>query len=101
MIPVSVWLKYDKKKVKFSSARIVSVTSNEPETGLDAEDLGPDSEITNVGKLKLRLRAERDPNGTGRIYTIVVEGKDAKGNVYLCQTTVTVPIEKPSKKKKK
>ena len=100
MIPVSVWLKYDKKKVKFSSARIVSVTSNEPETGLDAEDIGPDWEITNADKLKLKLRAERDPNGTGRAYTIVVEGKDANGNLYLCQTTVTVPIEKPSKKKK-
>jgi hypothetical protein len=100
MIPVHVWLKYDKKKVKFSSTRIVSVTSNEPETGIDAEDIGPDWEIVNAEKLKLRLRAERGANGPGRIYTIVIEGKDAKGDLYLCQTTVTVPIEKPSRKKK-
>lgn len=100
MVPVSVWLKFDRKKVKFSSARIVSVTSNEPETGLDAEDFGPDWEITNAEKLKLRLRAERDPNGNGRVYTIVVEGKDAQGNRYLCSTTVDVPLECQKKKKK-
>jgi hypothetical protein len=100
MVPISVWLNFAKKKVKFSDARIVSVTSNEPETGLDAADIGPDWEITNARKLKLRLRAERDPNGTGRVYTITVEGKDTKGNLYLCSTTVTVPVEKPSKKKK-
>ncbi len=102
MVPVSVWMNFDKKtKIKFSSARIVSVTSNEPETGLDASDIGPDWEITDAKKLKLRLRAERDPNGSGRVYTIVVEGADPQGNLYVCQTTVTVPIEKPSKKKKK
>lgn len=102
MVPVSVWMNFDKKKkIKFSSAHIVSVTSNEPETGLDAEDIGPDWEITNAEKLKLKLRAERDLNGTGRVYTITVEAKDPQGNLYVCKTTVTVPIEKPSKKKKK
>lgn len=100
LIPVSVWLNLAKKKTRFSSARIVSVTSNEPETGLDAEDVGPDWEIVSAEKLKLRLRAERDPNGAGRVYTITVEGWDAKGNLHLCQTTVTVPLEKPVKKKK-
>jgi len=100
MVPVSVWLKFDKKKVKFSNALIVSVTSNEPETGLDAEDIVPDWEIVSAEKLKLKLRAERDAHGTGRIYTITVEGKDTKGNLYLCKTTVTVPLECPKKKKK-
>ena len=101
MVPVSVWMNFDKKtKVKFSSARIISVTSNEPETGLDAEDLGPDWEIADAEKFKLKLRAERDPNGTGRVYTITVEAKDPQGNLYLCQTTVTVPLECPKKKQK-
>jgi hypothetical protein len=101
MVPVNVWMNFDKKKkTKFSSARIVSVTSNEPETSLDAEDIGPDWEITNAEKLKLKLRAERDANGTGRVYTITVEATDPKGNLYLCKTTVTVPLECPKKKKK-
>jgi hypothetical protein len=94
-------MNFDKKqKTRCSSARILSVTSNEPETGLDAGDIGPDWEITNAEKLKLSLRAERDPNGTGRVYTITVEAKDPEGNLHLCKTNVTVPIEKRSKKKK-
>jgi hypothetical protein len=101
MVPLSVWMNFDKKrKVKFSGARIVSVTSNEPETGLDAGDIGPDWEITNAEKLRLKLRAECDPNGTGRVYTITVEAKDPQGNLYLCKTTVTVPLECPKKKRK-
>jgi hypothetical protein len=101
MVPVSLWMNFDKKKkTRCSSARILSVTSNEPETGLDAEDIGPDWEITNAEKLKLRLRAERDPNGTGRVYTITVEAKDPQGYLHLCKTTVTVPLECPKKKKR-
>jgi hypothetical protein len=101
MVPVSVWMNFDKKKkVKFSSAHIVSVTSNEPETGLDAADIEPDWDITNAEKLKLKLRAECDSNGTGRVYTITVEAKDPQGHLYLCKTTVTVPLECPKKKKK-
>lgn len=101
MVPVSVWMNFDKKKkIKFSSTRIVSVTSNEPETGLDAADIGPDWEITNAEKLRLKLRAECDPNGSGRVYTITVEAKDPQGHLYLCKTTVTVPLECPKKKKK-
>jgi hypothetical protein len=100
LIPVSFWVKSGGKKPKFSSARIVSVTSNEPEAGLDDDDVGSDWEIVSAGKLKLRLRAERDPKGIGRVYTILVEARDPPGNVHFCRTTVTVPVEKPAKKKK-
>ena len=102
MIPVSLWLtqKDLKKKLKFSSVRIVSVTSNEPETGLSADDIGPDWQIIDADKLKLKLRAERGDNGTGRIYTITVEAKDPKGNVSTCTATVTVPLQKTGKKTK-
>ena len=100
MVPVSLWLNYKEMPVKFSSVRIVSVTSNEPETGLWANDIEPDWEITNTKTLKLNLRAERDDNGNGRIYTIAVEGKDPSGNLYRCTTTVTVPKNTPAKGKK-
>ena len=101
MVPVSLWLNYKEMPVKFSSVRIVSVTSNEPETGLWANDIEPDWEITNTKTLKLNLRAERDDNGNGRIYTIAVEGKDPSGNLYRCTTTVTVPKNAPAKGKGK
>lgn len=42
---------------------------------------------------------QRDDNGNGHIYTITVEGKDKKGNVYLCSTTVSVPKNAPPKTK--
>ena len=102
MIPVSLWLtqKDFKKKLKFSSVRIVSVTSNEPETGLSPDDIGPDWQIVDADKLKLKLRAERGDNGTGRIYTITVEAMDPKGNVSTCTATVTVPLRKTGKKAK-
>jgi len=99
MVPVSLWLTKG-APVKFSSVRIVSVTSNEPETGLWPDDLGNDWEITNTKTLKLKLRAERDDKGNGRIYTVVVEGKDKNGTLYQCSTTVTVPKNVPSKPKK-
>ncbi len=101
MVPVSLWLNFDKKKVKFSSIRIVSVTSNEPETGLWKDDIGPDWEILKGKQLKLNLRAERDDKGNGRIYTITVEGKDKQGNLYLCKTTVTVPQGRAAQKWKR
>ena len=99
MVPVSLRMNFDKKQGKCSSARIVSVTSNEPKTRRDAGDTGPDWEITDAGKLKLNLRADCDPDGTGRIYTITVEAKDPRGNLHLCKTTVTVPLECPKKKR--
>ena len=65
-----------------------------------ADDAGPDWEVTSTKTLKLKLRAERDDNGNGRVYTIAVEGKDSKGNLYLCTTTVSVPKNAPPKGKK-
>jgi hypothetical protein len=88
-----------KRNVKPSSVRILSVTSNEPETGLGPDDVGPDWEIVGADKLKLRLRAERDDHGSDRVYIITVEATDPTGNVSTYSTTVMVPIEKPGKKR--
>lgn len=98
---VSLWLNYKEMPVKFSSVRIVSVTSNEPDSGLWDDDMAPDWQVVKSKALKVKLRAERDDNGNGRVYTIAVEGKDKQGNVYLCSTTVTVPKDAPPKTSKK
>ena len=72
------------------TCRIVSVTSNEPASGLGGGDVGPnDWEI--AGDLRLNLRAERWHKGTGRIYTITGECRDASGNLAWSTVTVTVP----------
>jgi hypothetical protein len=69
--------------------RIVSVTSNEPVSGIDEEDLFPDWETT--WDLTLKLRAGRASEGSGRIYTITVESRDAFGNTSRRTVDVSVP----------
>ena len=70
------------------TTKIISVTSSEPDNGLGDGDTANDIEIT--GPMTLNLRAERAGGGSGRIYTITVEAKDAAGNRTTRTTTVTV-----------
>jgi hypothetical protein len=74
--------------------KIISVSSNEPETGTGNGDVGPDWQIT--GDLTLNLRAERASAGTGRVYTITVQVTDASGNASVQTTQVSVPKTQPA-----
>ena len=67
------------------------MSSNEPIDGVDDGNTFPDWKIT--GPLSVNLRAERSGAGTGRIYTIQVESRDAAGNTTLQNVTVSVPLE--------
>ena len=68
---------------------IISVTSNEPDTGCGSGDKPND--IQNISGLTVQLRAERCGTlKTGRIYTITVQCTDASGNSSTGTTTVTV-----------
>ena len=71
---------------------LVSVTSNEPDNGLDDGDTPDD--IVKVDDYNFKLRAERSGTGTGRIYTITYQVTDACGNSTLASATVTVPLDK-------
>lgn len=51
----------------------------------DASDMAPGA---------LRLRSERNGNGDGRVYLIVVRATDARGNVGFCCSTVVVPHDR-------
>jgi hypothetical protein len=72
----------------------LTVTSNEPVSGTGSGDLSPDWQIINDHKVK--LRAERKSNGTGRIYTIKITCTDASGNKSTKTATVTVPLTAPN-----
>ena len=76
-----------------SSGTSLTVTSNEPISGTYNGDLSPDWQIINNRTVK--LRAERKPTGTGRIYTIKISSTDANGNVSTKTVTVSVPIASP------
>jgi len=67
--------------------RIFDVTANEPITAADWS-------IT--GTLTVKLRADRDSHGPGRIYTLYVEAIDATGNRSTSTVTVTVPHDQNS-----
>jgi X-Pro dipeptidyl-peptidase len=65
-------------------ARIIGVASNEPAAPGES-----DWEIT--GPLTLNLRAERAGTGTGRVYTVTIESRDASGNISTAGVNVVVP----------
>ena len=72
---------------------VLSVTSNEPPTGTDEQDVAIDWQIINGHYIK--LRAERKGNGNGRIYTITIMATDAAGNKSSKQVQVKVPQNGP------
>jgi len=67
---------------------VLSVASNEPVNGTGDGDTAPDWEV--IDATRVRLRAERAANGSGRIYTITVTCTDTAGNIARKQTTVVV-----------
>ena len=68
---------------------ITSVTSNEPTTGLAADDPGPDAVILDDGTVD--LRAERFGSRSGRVYTIHFTATDDSGDSCDGVVSVTVP----------
>lgn len=66
---------------------VFDVTANEPVTGDDWNVAGP---------LTVELRADRDPKGSGRVYTVWVEAIDDAGNRSVSSVTVTVPHDQSS-----
>jgi rhamnogalacturonan endolyase len=90
MVPVSVAAELVDLLDAAPAARIVSVSSNEPVDGADDGHTVPDWEIT--GDLSVNLRAERSGQGSGRVYTISVEGRDAAGNTTVGTVEVRVPV---------
>ena len=71
---------------------LVSITSNEPDEGLDPDDQPGDIQGADLGAddRSFLLRAERAPFGTGRVYTVVYQASDGSGNVATAVSQVTV-----------
>ena len=83
----------DNCQLDCSANCVLSVTSNEPSSGAFSGDIANDWQIINNRTVK--LRAERKPSGTGRIYTVKITCTDAHGNVSTKNVTVTVPLSSP------
>jgi len=70
---------------------LVSVTSNQPQSGLAKDDVANDIQGWSIGTADTsgQLRAER--YGGARTYTLTYRGYDLAGNTKNCSATVTVP----------
>jgi sialidase-1 len=75
--------------------KLLSVTSNQADSGLGKDDVPNDIQGWSIGSADPsgQLRAER--YGKDRIYTLTYQGEDKAGNKKTCSATVTVP--KPPK----
>jgi len=71
------------------TSKIISISSDEPESGTGQGDEAPDWEIT--GDLTADLRAERDGEGDGRVYTLTIECSDEFNNKSTDTLEVFVP----------
>ena len=73
---------------------LVSATSSEPDNAAGGSDGNTVDDVVVVDRDTFRLRAERNENGAGRIYTITYRAVDACGNATTESATVTVPIRR-------
>ncbi len=76
-----------------SSVVIASVSSDEPEDNLSGADGSTLNDIVIAPDCKsVQLRAERDSNLNGRVYTITFKVTDSQGNSTTATARVTVPV---------
>jgi hypothetical protein len=73
-------------------AELLSVTSDEPDSGLGGGDLPND--IVIVNDFRIKLRAERWGQGDGRTYTLTYLVADDSGNVAVVSVEVIVPHDR-------
>ncbi len=69
----------------------LTVQSNEPQTGTGNLDLAPDWQISDEHHVK--LRAERDDHGNGRVYSITIHSKNSTGHEATHELKVVVPLQ--------
>jgi uncharacterized protein len=71
---------------------LVSATSNEPDDAPGDADGNTTHDVLILDEDTLKLRAERDETGSGRVYTLTFRATDDCGNSATDSATVTVPL---------
>ena len=70
---------------------LVSVTSNQADSGLGLDDVPNDIQGWALGTADQSGQHRAERYGTDRTYTLTYRGKDLAGNTTDCQATVSVP----------
>lgn len=78
---------------------LLSISSNEAQSGTDKDDVANDWKI--IDDHHVQLRAERSAKGTGRIYTIKILATDLSGNKNEQEVKITVPHNKSDSEEEK
>jgi len=86
MVPVTVMISVTDNCDPAPRAKILCITDDQPAGARDRSEI--DSEIT--GDLTANVRAEENPRGTPRTYTLTVQACDASGNKSTATVFVTV-----------
>jgi hypothetical protein len=87
LVPVNVSVNVTDSLSGPAGFNLVSVTSNEPDSGLgDIQGF-----VVGTPSTSGQLRAERLGSGSGRTYSFTYSGADKAGNLASCTTTVSVP----------
>jgi len=87
LVPVNVSVTLTDVLSGAAGFTLVSVTSNEPDSGQgDIQGFATGTPSTSG-----QLRAQRLGSGNGRAYTFTYSGSDRAGNTVSCTTTVSVP----------
>jgi len=89
MVPVTVAVSVADAVDPSPITRILSVSSSEAADAAGDGHTEADAQIT--GPLSVNLRAERSGTGSGRVYTITLESRDASGNASQRTVPVAVP----------
>ena len=87
LVPVNAYVTVTDSLSGSAGFNLVSVTSSEPDSGL--EDI--QGFVAGTPSVSGQLRAQRLGSGNGRVYTLTYSGLDRAGNPAACTTTVTVP----------
>lgn len=93
LVPITATVRVSDRCDPTAVAKLVSVTSNEPDNGNGDGDTAGDIQGVSLGTADttFALRAERKGNGDGRVYTIVYRVTDASGNAATATAYVRVP----------
>ncbi len=96
LVPVQVKVDVEDDRDPQPVVTLVSVVSNEADNGLGDGDTAQDVQQASIGTddRAVQLRAERSGTGTGRVYTLTYQARDAAGNVSTATVTVTVPFSR-------
>jgi hypothetical protein len=96
LIPVTVTVEVADGAAGSDGFTLAAVASNEPDDGTGDGATSPDIQGFDVGTSDTAglLRAERNGNGSGRVYTLTYVGRDRASNQRTCTVTVTVPHDR-------